>query len=107
MIDFQKAFDYVVHNNVWTKLIQSGVTGKILGIVQSMYRQLRNRIRNFDGTMSEPFDGVIGLRQGESLSPLLFSLSEERSGEQGSEVGIGGIVLNNVRRRPMYIRRLA
>ena len=75
MIDFQKAYDYVVHNNVWAKLIQKGVTGRILAVVQStcMYRQMKNRIRNFDGKLSEPFSGVIGLRQGESLSPLLFS----------------------------------
>ena len=73
-IDFQKAFDYVVHNNVWAKMIANGVTGRILKVIQSMYRQLKNQVRDFQGNLSDPFEGVIGLRQGESLSPLLFAL---------------------------------
>ena len=74
MFDFQKAFDYVVHNNVWAKMVVNGVTGRILKVIQSMYRQLKNQVRDFQGNLSDPFEGVIGLRQGESLSPLLFAL---------------------------------
>ena len=64
----------MVHNNVWAKMIANGVTGRILKVIQSMYRQLKNQARDFQGNLSDPFEGVIGLRQGESLSPLLFAL---------------------------------
>ena len=90
MIDFQKAFDYVVHNNVWMWLIKKGVTGRILKIVQSMYRQIKNQVRGLTGELNEPFTGAIGLRQGESLSPLLFSflvndVEEELCRKQGNQ----------------------
>ena len=76
MVDFRKAFEYIVYDNLWRRMIEKGVTGKTLSIhvVKFMYRQLKNRIRGFTGDLSEPFQGAIGLRQGESLSPFLFSL---------------------------------
>ena len=74
MVDFRKAFDYIVYDNLWRRLIEKGVTGKTLAIIKSMYRQLKNHIRGFNGDLSDPFHGAIGLRQGESLSPFLFSL---------------------------------
>ena len=36
-IDFTKAFDYVVRDNLWYKLVKLGLRGKILNIVKSMY----------------------------------------------------------------------
>ena len=36
-IDFSKAFDHVVHDILWFKLIKYGVRGKILNIIMSMY----------------------------------------------------------------------
>ena len=74
MIDFRKAFDYVNYDNLWHRLITTGVTGRMLTIIKSMYRQLKFRVRDFTGEISDQFTGLIGLRQGESLSPLLFSL---------------------------------
>ena len=36
-VDFTKAFDYVVHDIIWFKLIRLGVRGKILNVIRSMY----------------------------------------------------------------------
>lgn len=35
-VDFSKAFDYVVRDNLWFKLIELGVRGKILNVIMSM-----------------------------------------------------------------------
>ena len=37
-IDFSKAFDYVVRDVLWFKLLQFGVRGKMLDIIVSMYQ---------------------------------------------------------------------
>ena len=37
-VDYSKAFDYIVRNNLWFKLITNGVRGKSLDIIMSMYR---------------------------------------------------------------------
>jgi len=35
-IDFTKAFDYVVRDNLWMKLIKFGIRGNILNSIKSM-----------------------------------------------------------------------
>ena len=54
-VDFSKAFDYVVRDNLWFKLIKSGVSGKILTIIMSMYKCIRTRIC-VNGGKSDCFD---------------------------------------------------
>ena len=67
MVDFQKAFDYIVYDNLWGRLIEKSVTGKTLAIIRSMYQQLKNRIRGFNGDLSNTFHGAIGLHQGDVM----------------------------------------
>ena len=43
-VDFSKAFDYVVKDNLWFKSIQSGVRGEILNVVKSMYKSVKSRV---------------------------------------------------------------
>ena len=40
-VDFTKAFYYVVRENLWLKLIKSGVRGRILNVIQSMYKSVK------------------------------------------------------------------
>ena len=49
-IDFKKAFDFVVRDVLWYKLIQMGVRGKILNIIQSMYNSIKSRVK-FDNSL--------------------------------------------------------
>ena len=72
-IDFTKAFDYVVRENLWSKLIKLGLRGKILNIIQSMYTGIKSRIK-YMNALSDPFQCILGVRQGESLSPFLFTM---------------------------------
>ena len=39
-IDFTKAFDYVVRDNLWFKLVKLGLRGNILNIIKSMYQNV-------------------------------------------------------------------
>ena len=41
-IDFTKAFDYVVRDNLWYKLINIGLRGNILSIIKSMYTTVKS-----------------------------------------------------------------
>ncbi|MCG7875034.1 MAG: reverse transcriptase domain-containing protein [Candidatus Thiodiazotropha endolucinida] len=72
-VDFTKAFDYVVRDNLWFKLIKLGIRGKILNIIKSMYENVKSRVR-FQNQLSEEFSCMLGVRQGECLSPFLFSM---------------------------------
>ena len=72
-IDFSKAFDYIVRDNLWYKLIKLGIRGNILNIVMSMYQNVKSKVK-FDGEKSDTFACYTGVRQGECLSPFLFSM---------------------------------
>lgn len=72
-IDFKKAFDFVVRDILWYKLIKSGVRGKILNVIQSVYENIKSNVK-YNNTISEDFSSHLGVRQGECLSPFLFSM---------------------------------
>ena len=72
-IDFKKAFDVVVRDVLWFKLVKSGVRGKILDMIQSMYKNIKSRVK-FENDLSDEFLSYVGVSQGECLSPFLFSM---------------------------------
>ena len=72
-VDFQKAFDYIVHDILWFKLVEIGVRGKMLNVIKSIYSNLKTRVK-FDNRVSSDFTCCLGVRQGEWLSPILFSM---------------------------------
>ena len=55
------------------KLIKTGVKGKLLKVINSLYLNDRSCI-NINGYISEYFPNNVGLLQGEVLSSILFSL---------------------------------
>ena len=74
-VDFSKAFDYVVRDNLWFKLIELGVRGKILDVIMSMYSNVKSKVK-FYNSKGEEFTchSHTGVRQGECLSPFLFAM---------------------------------
>ena len=72
-IDFQKAFDSVWSVGLWSKLLSVNVTGKIFNIIKNMYDDIKSCI-SYNGETSAFSACKNGLRQGENLSPLLFSI---------------------------------
>ena len=72
-VDYQKAFDAINRTKLWNKLLSSGISGRILKVIKNLYSQAKSCV-NVSGKNSEHFSCNVGVRQGENLSPLLFSL---------------------------------
>jgi hypothetical protein len=80
-VDFSKAFDTVRHEHLWDRLRLFGVGGNFLRCVQSMYDQAE-ACAAVNGQLSGFERTVIGVRQGDPLSPTLFALYIDTLAEQ-------------------------
>ena len=92
-VDFTKAFDYIVRDNLWYKLIKYGLRGKILDIIKSMYASVKSRVK-FCNNLGNEFMCSLGVRQGECLSPLLFSLFLNDIEDEFLKSGMEGLNVN-------------
>jgi hypothetical protein len=72
-IDFKQAFDTVWRDGLWSKLIKNGINGKCFNYIRNMYIDVKSLVK-VNGTSSDYFNCNVGVRQGEHLSPFLFSL---------------------------------
>ena len=70
-VDFKKAFDLVYRNGIWFKLCSIGASLKIVNAIKAIYNSVKVCVRSM-GKVSECFDSLVGVKQGEPLSPLLF-----------------------------------
>ena len=70
-IDLEKAFDRVPREVIWWSMRKLKIDEWLVRIVQSMYKEVRNRVRVGD-EYSNSFDVRVGVYQGSVLSPLLF-----------------------------------
>ena len=71
-IDYQKAFDTIWRSGLWSKLIASGISGKVFNVIRNIYQCVKLCV-SMNGNKSDYFMSYTGVRQGENLSPLLFS----------------------------------
>lgn len=72
-IDFKKAFDFVDRDFLLHKLQQLGIDGNFYFSIKALYSNTRSRVQVND-KVTEWFPVDRGVRQGDSLSPTLFSL---------------------------------
>ena len=70
-VDLEKAFDRVPRDVIWWAMRKLGIDEWLVRLVQSMYKDVRSRVRVGDGYIEE-FDVGVGVHQGSVLSPLLF-----------------------------------
>jgi hypothetical protein len=74
-IDFKQAFDTIRHQDVLLKLLKSGISNKFYTIIKSMYNNISLTIQSSDGERISPyFISLLGVRQGDNLSPTLFNI---------------------------------
>ena len=71
-LDFEKAFDSVWKKGLIVKLLQVGISGKFLKLIDSFLvnRKVRLHINDYVGGLRHCLD--VGLPQGSALSPILF-----------------------------------
>ena len=72
-IDFKKAYDTVDRSVLYLALYRSGIKGKMLNLIKSIYETVQACVRG-SNRMTEYFECLQGLKQGCILSPILFSL---------------------------------
>ena len=68
-------FDTVWRNGLWTKmhLHVNGISGNCFQYIQNMYKGNKS-ILKMNGMTTYVFRCNVGVRQGENLSPFLFSI---------------------------------
>jgi len=72
-VDYKKAFDSIDRTSLWSKLLLYGIEGKVFNVIQNLYNDAKSCLR-VNNDISEYFSASRGVRQGENLSPLLFSI---------------------------------
>ena len=72
-IDFKQAFDTVWRDQLWQKLAKHHINGKCLTLLQNMYKNIKSNV-TVNNNSSAFFPCQTGVRQGETLSPFLFSI---------------------------------
>lgn len=76
-IDFRKAYDSLVRTILWQSLQSLGLHGRMLDTITSMYQNINIRVR-LNGQLGDSFSSILGVKQGDPLSPLLFGLFLDR-----------------------------
>ena len=87
-IDFQKAFDSVDRTLLMFKLSKIGICGNFYQAISSLYANPRSRIILNDYETAY-FDCPIGVKQGDCLSPTLFSIFINDLAEKVKNSGVG------------------
>ncbi|CAG4938553.1 unnamed protein product [Colias eurytheme] len=98
-VDYSKAFDSISHSAIWQSLEQQGVPTKYIDIIKSIYSHSKARIQlEFLG---KSFGIERGVRQGDPLSPKLFSAVLEsvfrKMNWDSFGLNIDGVKLNHLR----------
>ena len=72
-IDFEKAFDRIDRNYLFSKLQNKGFQGNMLNCIKAIYAECKCTV-NVNGLLTDEFSSAYGVRQGDNLSPTLFNL---------------------------------
>ena len=87
-VDFKKAFDTVWHDGLWHALHMSGIKGRPLKVLQSLYSDIRQSVL-VDGQQTEYIRAHQGVRQGCPMSPVLFSIFIEQMVRRLKQASVG------------------
>ena len=87
-IDYKKAFDSINRNLMLYKLSRVGIKGYMYNAISSLYSNPRSRV-HLQGYYTDYFGCPVGVKQGDCLSPTLFSIYINDLASQIKETGIG------------------
>lgn len=71
-VDLRKCFDFIDRELLLYKLLLNKVDGKLYQSIKSMYSHTTSCVR-INNKLTEWFDCKSGVKQGDNLSPTLFS----------------------------------
>src|SRR3569623_279919 len=98
-LDIRKAYDTVSRDALWKRLLECGVVGKMGRVIKNIYQLVESAVI-LGEELTEWFDVGLGVRQGCTLSPLLFLIFVEGLSQElrKSDIGIqeGKITLNHL-----------
>uniref|UniRef100_A0A3P9HMW9 ribonuclease H n=1 Tax=Oryzias latipes TaxID=8090 RepID=A0A3P9HMW9_ORYLA len=97
-VDYEKAFDSILHKAVFEALKQHSVEEKYINILKETYDGGTAQIRN--ESLSRKIKIMKGVRQGDTLSPVMFTAALEeifRRMEAEAGININGERMNNLR----------
>ena len=72
-VDMEKAFDRVNRDLLFYKMLKLGIGGKVYQCIKDIYDGCKASI-NLNGHLTDAFATEYGVKQGDCLSPTLFSL---------------------------------
>ena len=76
-IDFKQAFDTINRSYIFNSMAEFGIPNKLIVLAKMTLSHTLNKV-NIQGKLSESFETYNGIRQGDSLSTLLFNIGLER-----------------------------
>ena len=87
-IDMEKAFDKVDRNLLLFKLLKYGINGNMYKAIRSLCNNTTYTV-NLNGHNTRWFNAELGVRQGDCISPTLFSLFINDMANEVKEAGCG------------------
>lgn len=104
-VDFAKAYDSIDRPTLYRILTRFKIPQKLVRMVEVATRESRMTVR-VGASLTDEFDVVTGLRQGDALSPMLFNLALEHAIRKVNTLS-GGVWLNGQHRVIGYADDLA
>ena len=87
-LDIRKAYDTVFREGLWKRLLAIGVNGKMWRVIRNIYEVVESTVI-LGEELTEWFSVELGLKQGCTLSPLLFLIFVEGLSQKLRKCSVG------------------